>query len=271
MKKLFTLILLTIIALGLASCNQIDIDDETTIYVVATAIPHAEILEQARPLLEDLGYTLDVTVVSDYATPNPAVANGSADANFFQHIPYLNQYNESAADDAQLVNVANIHIEPLGLYSKRYSTLNELPNNASVIISNSTSDHGRFLSVLEDEGLITLKDDVDRLTATLEDIETNPKNLSFEQVNPELLFSAYHNDQGDLIFINGNFALSGGLNPIEDALVLESPDDNPYVNILAVLEGRETLPKIQALIDVLTSQTIKTFIEDEYQGTVIPA
>lgn len=271
MKKLLTLIISTILILGLASCNQNSIDDESTIYVVATAVPHAEILEQARPLLEDLGYDLDVTVVSDYATPNPAVANGSADANFFQHIPYLDLYNESADDDAQLLNVANIHIEPLGLYSKRYSSLDELPNNATIIISNSTSDHGRFLSVLANEGLITLKDDVDVLTATLEDIETNPKNLSFEQVNPELLFSAYNNDQGDLIFINGNFALSGGLNPLEDALVLESPDNNPYVNVLAVLEGRENLPKIQALIEVLTSDTIKTFIETEYLGTVIPA
>jgi D-methionine transport system substrate-binding protein len=271
MKKILTLIISTIIILGLASCNQNNIDDESTIYVVATAVPHAEILEQARPLLADLGYDLDVTVVSDYATPNPAVANGSADANFFQHIPYLNQYNESADDDAKLLNVANIHIEPLGLYSKRYNSLDELPNNATVIISNSTSDHGRFLSVLSNEGLITLKDGVDALTATLEDIETNPKNLSFEQVNPELLFSSYDNDQGDIIFINGNFALSGGLNPLEDAIVLESPDNNPYVNVLAVLDGRENLPKIQALIDVLTSDTIKTFIETEYQGTVIPA
>ncbi len=271
MKKLLSLFVLTIITLGLVACNNSNIDDENTIYVVATAVPHAEILEAARPLLEEKGYTLEVTVVSDYATPNLAVANGSADANYFQHIPYLNQYNESAADDAKLVNVAGIHIEPLGLYSQKYESISEVPNNATVIISNSTSDHGRFLSVLADQGLIALKDGVDSLTATLEDIKTNPKNLQFEQINPKLLFSAYNNDQGDLVFINGNFALSGGLNPLEDALVLESPDNNPYANVVAVLEGRENLPKIKALIEVLTSDAIKDFIEQQYKGTVIPA
>lgn len=271
MKKLILTLTLLITTLTLISCAKNDIDDETTIYVVATAVPHAEILEEARPYLEELGYLLDITVVSDYTTPNPAVANGSADANFFQHIPYLNQYNESADEDSQLLNVANIHIEPLGLYSKRYTSISEVPNDAKVIISNSTSDHARFLAVLENEGLITLKDGVDGLSATLEDIQSNPKNLSFEQINPELLFSAYNNDQGDLVFINGNFALSGGLNPIGDALVLESPDNNPYVNVLAVLEGRENLLKIEALIDVLTSDEIKNFITENYDGTVIPA
>lgn len=271
MKKIILTLTLFITSLTLISCAKNDIADETTIYVVATAVPHAEILEEARPYLEDLGYTLDVTVVSDYTTPNPAVANGSADANFFQHIPYLNQYNESADENSQLLNVANIHIEPLGLYSKRYTSISDVPNDATVIISNSTSDHGRFLSVLASQGLITLKDGVDTLTATLEDIATNPKNLNFEQINPELLFSAYNNDQGDLVFINGNFALSGGLNPLDDALLLESPDNNPYVNVLAVLDGRETLPKIQALIDVLTSDEIKDFITETYDGTVIPA
>lgn len=271
MKKILSLFVLTIALIGLVSCAGADIDDPNTIYIVATAVPHAEILEEARPLLEAKGYKLEVTVVAEYTTPNPSVANGSADANFFQHVPYFNLYNSTADQDKQLVNVAGIHIEPLGLYSKRYESISEVPNNATVIISNSASDHGRFLSVLAEQGLITLKDGVDTLTATLEDIETNPKNLTFEQINPELLFSAYNNDQGDLVFINGNFALSGGLNPISDALVLESPDNNPYVNIIAVKEGREDLPKIQALIEVLTSDTIKSFITSNYAGTVIPA
>lgn len=270
MKKIMISICAIVLTLTLAAC-QSKIDDENTIYVVATAVPHAEVLEEARPLLEALGYDLVVEVVSDYATPNPAVANGSADANYFQHVPFFDQYNATAEEGKTLVNVAGIHIEPLGLYSQRYDSLSELPDEATVIISNSTSDHGRFLSILADEGLITLDTSVDRLTATLEDITSNPKNLEFEQINPELLYSAYDNDQGDLIFINGNFALSGGLNPLEDALVIESPDNNPYVNIIAVLEGRENLPKIQALVDVLTSQTIQTFITENYGGSVIPA
>lgn len=271
MKKILSIFVLTIITLGLASCNQADIDDPNTIYVVATAVPHAEILEQARPILEAQGYTLEVTVVSEYTTPNPAVANGSADANFFQHIPYFDQYNASAASDKQLVNVAGIHIEPLGLYSKVYTSIDQVQDGDKVIISNSTSDHGRFLAILAGAGLITLADGVNSLTATLEDITSNPKNLVFEQINPELLYSAYENNQGALVFINGNFALSGGLNPLEDALILESPIDNPYVNIVAVKEGRENLPKIQALVAALTSDTIKTYIEEHYQGTVIPA
>ncbi len=270
MKKMITLLFIAFIAVSLTAC-QSKIDDEHTIYVVATAVPHAEVLEQARPLLAELGYTLEVEVVSDYATPNPAVANGSADANYFQHVPFFDAYNATAAEGKKLVNVAGIHIEPLGLYSNRHASLDDVPDNATVIISNSTSDHGRFLSILADEGLITLDSSVDRLTATLEDITSNPKNLAFEQINPELLFSAYDNDQGDLVFINGNFALTGGLNPLEDALVIESPDNNPYVNIIAVLEGRENLPKIQALLQVLTSETIQNFITTNYGGSVIPA
>ncbi|MFA6801522.1 MAG: MetQ/NlpA family ABC transporter substrate-binding protein [Acholeplasmataceae bacterium] len=271
MKKLLSIFVLFIIALTVSSCSGVDIDDPNTIYVVATAVPHAEILEQARQLLEAQGYTLKVTVVSEYTTPNPAVANGSADANFFQHIPYFDQYNENASSDKQLVNVAGIHIEPLGLYSKSYTSIDQVKDGDTVIISNSTSDHGRFLNVLVGAGLITLKDGVNSLTATLEDIQANPKNLVFEQINPELLFSAYDNDQGELVFINGNFALTGGLNPLSDALILESPENNPYVNIVAVKEGRENLDKIKALVAALTSDTIKTFIEEHYQGTVIPA
>lgn len=275
MKKILTLFVLTISALSLVACKGSGIDDPNTIYVVATAVPHAEILEQARPLLEAKGYSLEVTVVSDYTTPNPAVANGSADANYFQHIPYLNQYNEAASADKQLVNVAGIHIEPLGLYSKTYTDISQVEDGATVIISNSTSDHGRFFSLLASEGLITVESGVDASSLTIEDIETsstiNSKNLEFEQISPDLLYNAYQYEQGDLIFINGNFALENGLNPLNDSLVLESPDDNPYVNVVAVLEGRENLPKIQALIEVLTSDTIRQFIIDNYDGTVIPA
>jgi len=275
MKKILTLFVLTISAFSLVACKGSGIDDPNTIYVVATAVPHAEILEQARPLLEAKGYSLEVTVVSDYTTPNPAVANGSADANYFQHIPYLNQYNEAASADKQLVNVAGIHIEPLGLYSKTYTDISQVEDGATVIISNSTSDHGRFFSLLASEGLITVESGVDASSLTIEDIETsstiNSKNLEFEQISPDLLYNAYQYEQGDLIFINGNFALENGLNPLNDSLVLESPDDNPYVNVVAVLEGRENLPKIQALIEVLTSDTIRQFIIDNYDGTVIPA
>ena len=139
-----------------------------------------------------------------------------------------------------------------------------------MIISNSVADHGRILGILEDAGVIELSDDVERLEATTEDIVSNPKNLSFEEIKPELLATAYQNNQGDLVAINGNYALQAGLNPTEDALIIETVDaDNPYVNIVAVQEGHENDEKIKALIEVLKSDEMKQFVEDEYKGAVV--
>ncbi|WP_264229664.1 MetQ/NlpA family ABC transporter substrate-binding protein [Acholeplasma laidlawii] len=266
-KKAILLLLTFIFSFSLVACGN----DDKTIKVLATAIPHEEILIQAIPLLADKGYSLEIIVTDDYGIPNSAVANGSVDANFFQHIPFFNSYNNDPATTKRLVNVGGIHIEPIAGFSKRITSIGALNNGGNVLISTSESDHGRVLSILAQEGIITLKDGVDTLTARLADIETKPENLTFRQVAPELLTTTYQNENNiDIAFINGNFALSANL-PDNQKVVIESPDNNPYVNIIAVLEGNETLPKIQALIEVLTSQTIKDYITNTYGGSVIPA
>ncbi|CCV63637.1 Methionine ABC transporter, (binding) lipoprotein [Alteracholeplasma palmae J233] len=270
MKKTLTFITVLLLSVILVACQN-KIEDPKTIYVVATQIPHEEILKEAEPLLKEKGYKLDITVTDDYYVPNKAVANKSADVNFFQHIPFFDKYNSDAKDSEKLVNVAGIHIEPIAAYSKTITDINNLPNNAKVLISNSEADHGRILSILSQNNVVTLNEGVDTLTAKLSDIKENPKNITFKQVAPELLATTYNTESdSQLAFINGNFALTAKLDNNQKVLV-ESPTNNPYVNILAVLNGRENLPKIKALIEVLTSKDIKDFITNKYAGSVIPA
>lgn len=272
MKKNIIIIIITLVlALILTACSKA-IDNENKIYVLATAIPHEEILIEAKPLLEELGYELIITVTDDYYVPNQAVANKSVDANFFQHIPFLTNYNSTATEDKKLVNVGNIHIEPIAGYSKNIVSLDELKEgNHKVLISNSEADHGRILSILVSRNIIVLNEGVDTLTAKLSDIKTKPEGLEFRQVAPELLVTSYNAENDiSLAFINGNYALEAGLLDKEKVIV-ESPNNNPYVNVVAVLNGREDLPKIKALISVLKSEEIKNFIINNYGGSVIPA
>ncbi len=243
--------------------------------VIATANPHAVILEEARPiLLEQYNIDLQVTVTDDYYTPNEAVSNGDADANFFQHIPFFN--NEKATNGYKISNVGGVEIEPFGIYSQTITDVADVPDGAEVVISNSVADNGLILAILDSAGLVNLPDDADVLTITIADIdndENNPKHLQFTEVKPELLVTAYENGEGDLVAINGNYAIQGGLKPAEDALILEAADaSNPYVNIVACQEGHENDYKIQALITVLQSEEIKDFIRSNWpDGSVIPA
>lgn len=268
MKKLLTALLACALTLGVTGCSSTT-DEDTTITVMATVDPHSIILEEAKPLLEENGYTLEIQTTDNYYIPNEAVSNGEIDANYFQHVIFFEGEKES--HDYKIANAGAIHLEPFGLYSKKISNIDDLQNGATVIISNSVADHGRILSLLETAGLITLKEGIVKSEATQADITSNPLNLVFEEVAPELLTTTFENGEGDLVAINGNYALQGGLNPVNDAVVLESTDDNPYVNIIACQEGKENDPKIQALVEVLTSEEIKTFIETEYEGSVIVA
>ena len=169
------------------------------------------------------------------------------------------------------MDAGGIHIEPFGIYSKKYQSVDEIEDGARVIISNSVADHGRILAILEGAGLITLSDDVDIVNATVNDIVDNPKNLVFEEVNPELVTTAYDADDGDLFAINGNYAIGAGLDPINDSLILEEGDDtNPYVNIIACQNGQEDSDKIKALVEVLKSQEVKDYIIEHFGGSVIP-
>ena len=276
MKKIFGIATTLLLTAALAACgtglNSGSSDssaaegESTKLVIGASVTPHAEILEQAKPLLAEEGIDLEIKTFDDYVLPNKALENGDIDANYFQHIPYLNK--QIADNGYDFVNAGAIHIEPMGLYSKRISDISELEDGATVLTSTSESDWGRILTILQDANLITLKDGVDTETATFDDIAENPKNLEFKHdVDPSLLATAYQNDEADLIAINANFAFGIDLNPADDSVLLEA-DNSPYVNVIAVRSGDEDSDKIKKLIEVLHSDEIKDFVEEQWQGSV---
>lgn len=274
MKKFLLLVatvFLLVVAVGCSNSSDEGSDDSSTLKVSATLDPHSKILEYAKTILADEGIDLEISVLDDYYIFNKALDAGEVDANFFQHEPFFNE--EVAEHGYAISNVAGIHIEPFGFYSKSVSSLEDLPKGAEIIISNSVSDHGRILAILDKAGVIELKSGVDVINATVEDIESNPKDISFKEINPELLTTAYDNGEGDLVAINGNYAIQAGLNPTKDAILLEQADStNPYVNIIAVQKGKENDEKIVKFIEVMKSDEIKQFINDTYtDGSVIPA
>lgn len=280
MKKYLLSLVLTIFAILLVACgggeNETTQEENTgteqetkVLKVGATTVPHAEILEEAKPLLEDKGIELDIEEFSDYPLINPALAEGDLDANYFQHVPYLD--NAIKENDFDLANVGAIHIEPFGIYSKEYKTLEELPEGAKIIMSNNVAEMGRVLALLEEKGLIKLNPDVDKINATKDDIVENAKNLEIDDsVAPEMLASAYENNEGDAVIINGNYALAAGLNPAEDAVALEAGENNPYANIIVVRSEDKDKEEIKTLVEVLKSQEIKDFINTKYPGSVLP-
>ncbi|QKS72213.1 MetQ/NlpA family ABC transporter substrate-binding protein [Paenalkalicoccus suaedae] len=245
-------------------------EDLGTLVVGASNVPHAEILEFAAPLLAEQGVELEIQSFNDYILPNQALNEGELDANYFQHIPYLESQIEEFGYD--FVNAGGIHIEPIGIYSQDYATLEELPEGADIIMSSSVADHGRILRLLEEEGLITLAEGVG-INATLDDIEENPNNFNFQDnVEAALLPTAFENNEGDAILINSNYALDAGLNPLEDSIAIEAGDsENPYVNVIAVNSGDEDDPRVQTLVDVLLSDEVRDFILEEYNNAVVPA
>ncbi|MGL6008794.1 MAG: MetQ/NlpA family ABC transporter substrate-binding protein [Culicoidibacterales bacterium] len=238
-----------------------------TLTVGATTVPHAEILTAIKPLLADKGIDLKIVEFQDYVLPNKALAENELDANYFQHEPYLaKEISEKGYD---LVSVSKVHIEPMGAYSQRYSDLTDLPQNATVLMSNSISDQSRILALLAQAELITLAAGVDATTATFTDIVSNPKNLQFKyDIEAKLLPTVYKNDEADVIFINTNYALEAGLNPEADSLLLEG-GESPYANILVTRTDNQAEAKITALIDALHSQTAIEFIETQYNGAVL--
>ena len=238
----------------------------TTLKVGATPAPHAEILEVVKDILAEQGITLDIVEFNDYIQPNLAVEDGSLDANYFQHITYMNEFNVS--DGTHLVSAAEVHYEPFGLYAGKTATLDELADGAQIAVPNDTTNEARALLLLEQEGLITLREGAG-ITATKADIEENPKNLEIVELEASQL--PVRLADVDMAVINGNYALDAGLN-VSDALAVESADGEAaqaYVNVLAVKEGRETEPAIQALAAALCSDEVKTYIEENYNGAVV--
>lgn len=247
------------IALSLSFANAKD----NTIIVGATPVPHAEILEFVKPELAKNGYELKVKVFNDYVIPNTATQDGQLDANFFQHIPYLDEFNAQKGTD--LVNAAGVHLEPMGVYSKKIKSLDELKDGDKVGIPNDPTNESRALDVLVSAGLIEMNNNTLR---TPKDIVKNHKNLQFIEIEA----AQVPRTLGDtaISVINTNFAMNAGLNPLKDALVIESKD-SPYVNIVAVKRGNENSPKIEALKKALNSDAVKKFIEEKYNGAIISA
>ena len=240
-------------------------DKKVVLKVGATPVPHAEILNEIKPLLAKDGIDLQIIEFTDYVKPNLSLNDKEIDANFFQHEPYLKKF---AADrKLDLVNLVAVHIEPMGVYSKKLKDIKSVPDGAKVAIPNDPTNGGRALNILAKAGLIKLKDGVG-ISATVGDIVENPKNLKITEAEAAMLPRTL--DDVDLAVINSNFAMEAKLNPTKDALFIE-PKDSPYANIVAVRKGDENRKEIQALKKGLTSPEVKKFIEEKYKGAVIPA
>ncbi len=267
MKKIIITTLL-LITLPLTGCQNNDIYK-----VGATPVPHAEILEYVQPILEEQGYEFEIVEFTDYVLPNSTLASGEIIANFFQHTPYLEaQINEY---DYDFVNVGGVHVEPIGLYSKLYTSVDEFPSELEIIISNSPTDRPRLLGVLEENNLITLNTGItseDIINATVSNLPTlfsSEYTISFTEVAAELLFANYDNESGDAVLINGNYALDNGLNPLTDSIILEG-SASLYVNILVTTAENENNEFIQALIAALQSDAVQDWIRENYGGAVVP-
>ena len=243
------------------------VETATTIKVGANITPHAEILEEAKPLLAAKGINLEIVQLEDSITPNTGVIEGSLDANYFQHVPYLEQFNEENGSD--LVSIGAIHYEPFGVYAGRVSDLNELPDGALVAVPNNVTNEARALLLLAQEGILTLNEDAG-ITATIADITENPKNIQFKELAPEQLVAAL--PDVDVAVINGNYAIEGGLH-VSQALAVEANDGlaaTTYGNIIATTPDKAEDPALKTLVEVLQGAEIKAFIEGKYDGAVVP-
>ncbi|MGW4731584.1 MetQ/NlpA family ABC transporter substrate-binding protein [Streptomyces shenzhenensis] len=261
------------LTLGLTACgsgndsSSSSADRSGPLVVAASPTPHAEILTYVKDnLAKKAGLDLEVKEFTDYITPNTATEDGSVDANYFQNQPYLDDFNKKRG--THIVPVVTVHLEPLGLYSHKVKSADALKSGATVAVPNDSVNEARALKLLAANGLITLKDGVGS-EATPQDITDNPKNLSFKEV--EAAQTPRSLDDVDAAVVNGNYAISAGLKPAQDALVLESATNSPYGNFLAVKEGNEKDPRVEKLAKLLTSPEVKKFIEDKYQGSVIPS
>ncbi len=270
---------LTVLLLGLVACgngnnatnssaNSTNTEELKPIKVGASSTPHAEILDQVKDDLTDEGYDLQVQIFDDYIQPNVALDTGDLDANYFQHITYLNNFNEERGTDLQAV--ADIHFEALGIYPGKVKSLEELKNGAQIAVPNDATNEARALLLLESAGLIKLKDNTD-ISTTLKDITENPKNLDIVELEASQIPRSL--EDVDIAVVNGNYAVEAGFNAKEDALAFEeqdSPSAKSYVNVIAVKNGNEDNEGVQALIRALQTDKVKKYIEENYQGAVLP-
>ena len=280
-RRLLTVLLAGVLAAALTGCGGSDKGEDSgsdsgsgsgdsgskSVKVAASATPHAEILEEAKGLLEAEGYELEVTVFNDYVQPNEVVESGDFDANYFQHIPYLESFNEEKG--THLVNAGGIHYEPFGIYPGTKKSLDELAEGDAIAVPNDTTNEARALLLLQDNGVITLKEGAG-LNATVNDIEENVKNVEIVELEAAQVSRVV--DEVAFVVLNGNYALEGGYSVKSDAIAYEQSDSEAaktYVNVIAVKEGNEENEAIQALVNVLKSDDIKKFIDEKYDGAVI--
>lgn len=279
-KLLLTLLSLTAVASLLTACNQkteetgakassaasnTPVVSKTTIKVAATPVPHAEILAVVKPILEKEGVDLEIVQMTDYVRPNLALDEKDVDANYMQHKPYLDDFVQKRG--LKLTSIANVHVEPMGIYSKKITSLNDVGDGATVTIPNDATNGGRALLLLQKAGLLKLKDNAG-VAATVNDIVDNPKNLKITALEAPQLPRTLND--ATLAVINTNFAMEANLVPTKDALFIEQKD-SPYANILVVRSGDENRPEIVKLKQALTSPEVKKFIEEKYKGAIIPA
>lgn len=283
MKKLLALATAFILTFTLIGCSSssssdkaginvdsLDSSNPVTVKIGATNVPHAELLEYIAPKLEKEGIKLDIVTYQDYYLPNKNLAEKEIDLNYFQHVPFLN--NSIKENGYKIEDAGSVHIEPIGLYSKKVKSLSELSDGATVLVSNNKAEWGRVLKLLQDNGLVKVKDGVDIITATFDDVAENPKNLKFNYENdPAIMVQYYNNNEGDLISINSNFAVDAGISPVTDSVVVESADNNPYANILVVREGDKDKVVTKKILEYLQSEDTKNYIKEKYKGAVIPA
>ena len=276
-KKIITVALAFTVAVSAAACTGADtstVSSETAseaaaavIKVGANITPHAEILEQAKPILAEKGITLEIVQLEDSVTPNTGVIEGSLDANYFQHVPYLEQFNSENGSD--LVSIGAIHYEPFGIYAGKTNDLSKLEDGAVVAVPNNVTNEARALLLLAQEGIISLKEEAG-VNATVEDITNNPKNIEFKELAPEQLVSAL--PDVDIAVINGNYAIEGGLH-VSQALAVEANDGVAavtYGNIIATSPDKADDESLKTLVEVLQSDEISSFIRDKYDGAVVP-
>ena len=289
-QKILALVLALVLSLSLAACaaktetaastekaSTETASDETasdaveskgTITVAASPTPHAEILEQAKPILQAMGWTLEVKEFQDYVQPNNVVESGEFDANYFQHIPYLENFNEEQG--THLVNAGGIHYEPFGIYPGTKSSLDDIAEGDTIAVPNDTTNEARALLLLQDNGILKLKDGAG-LTATVLDIEENPYNVEILELEAAQVPRV--KDEVAYVVLNGNYALDAGFSVAKDSLAYEKSDSDAaktYVNVIAVKEGNENSEKILALVGVLKSDAIRQYINDTYDGAVVP-
>ncbi|HHU78129.1 MAG TPA: MetQ/NlpA family ABC transporter substrate-binding protein [Clostridiales bacterium] len=268
MKRILSIILVTVLSLSLlASCSQSGNGNDKKIVIGASPTPHGEILKVVKEVLAEKGYELEIKEFTEYALLNPSLDSGDLDANYFQHQPYLDDYNQQ--NNGKLISIASIHYEPLGLYPGKTKSLEDLKDGAQIAVPNDTTNEARALLLLEAVGLIKLDPEAG-LEATIVDITENPKNLDIKEIEAAQL--PHSLQDVDMAVINGNYALQAGLNAATDSLFKEEQDSLAavtYANIVAVREGHEKDEKLLALVDALKSDKVKEFIAEKYQGAVV--